>query len=350
VLAVLFLVPVRIVEQGYLPTDDALRHAAKAVSGRSWSEILVLRPEITMDSHPGWHAALGALHRAAGADAHALVVFSVIALFAAATLAPAVLLRRPESWLLALLVLAVAEPAVLSRLVQGRPFLLSEGVLVAVLLLWPRLALPLAPRGVLAIVTALVAVATWVHASWYLFALPLAALALAREWRATGRFALCLAVGVPIGATLTGHPLAFLHQTLIHPLLSLGGSGPQRALAVEFQGSGGSPLLVLFLLGALAFRALRGAWRRSAVDSPPFLLAVAGWVLGFAGIRFWADWAGARAPGVPRDHERSGRRAPARHRRRRGARLLPRDHERHLGPLEQGRPDILAPAALGGRP
>jgi hypothetical protein len=290
VLAVLLLVPVHIVGQGYLPTDDALRHAAKAVSGKSWSEILVLRPDITMDSHPGWHAALGAVHRAAGADAHALVLFSVIALFAAATLAPALLLRRPEAWLLALLVLAVADPGVLSRLLQGRPFLLSEGVLIVVLLLWPRLARPLAPRGLLAVVTVLVAAATWVHASWYLFALPLAALALAREWRAAWRFALCLAVGVAVGAGLTGHPFVFLRQTLVHPLLSLGGSAPQRALAIEFQPAGGSPLLAFCLLGALAFRALRGAWRRSAVDNPLFLLAVAGWVLGFAGIRFWADW------------------------------------------------------------
>jgi hypothetical protein len=289
-LAVLVLVPFRIVGLGYLPTDDALRHAAKAVSGKSWGEILVLRPDITVDSHPGWHAVLEGLHRAAGMDAHALVLFSVIALFAAATLVPAVLLRRPEAWLLSLLVLAVADRAVLSRLVMGRPFLFTVGVLAALLLGWPGLAVPRARRGVLAATAVLVAAATWIHASWYLFALPLLALALAREWRAARRFALCLLAGVAIGAALTGHPLAFLRQTLVHPVLSLGGPDPQRTLAIEFQPAGGSPVLVLFLLAALALRALRGAWRSSAVDNPVFLLAVAGWILGFASIRFWADW------------------------------------------------------------
>jgi hypothetical protein len=289
-LAVLVLIPVRILGQGFLPTDDALRHAGKAVSGKSWDQILVLRPDITVDSHPGWHALLGGLHRVAGMDAHALVLFSVIVLFVAATLAPAILLRRPEAWLLSLLVLAVADRAVLSRLVMGRPFLFTAGVLAVVLLRWPDFALPRSRRGILVVTTVLIAAATWIHASWYLFALPLLAFALAREWRAARRFALCLLAGVAIGAALTGQPLAFLLQTLVHPLLSLGGSDPQRTLAIEFQPAGGSPVLVLFLLGALALRALRGAWRTSAVDNPVFLLAVAGWILGFASIRFWADW------------------------------------------------------------
>ena len=290
VLAVLVLVPVRIVGLGFLPTDDALRHAGKAVSGKSWDQILVLRPDITVDSHPGWHAVLGGLHRATGMDAHGLVLFSVIALFVAATLAPAILLRRPEAWLTSLLVLAVADRAVLSRLVMGRPFLFTVGVLAVVLLGWPGLAAPRGRRGVLVVTTVLIAAATWIHASWYLFVLPLLAFVLAREWLAARRFALCLVVGVAIGAALTGQPLAFLRQTLVHPLLSLGGSDPQRTLAIEFQPAGGSPVLVLFLLGALALRALRGAWRTSAVDNPVFLLAVLGWILGLASIRFWADW------------------------------------------------------------
>src|SRR5215469_3644779 len=54
----------KIVGYGYLPPDDALRHSAKAVSGKPWSEILVLRPGFEMDPYPGWHAILGAVHHA----------------------------------------------------------------------------------------------------------------------------------------------------------------------------------------------------------------------------------------------------------------------------------------------
>jgi hypothetical protein len=42
------LIPLRILGRGFLPPDDALRHAAKAVSGREWSEILVLRPGVAL--------------------------------------------------------------------------------------------------------------------------------------------------------------------------------------------------------------------------------------------------------------------------------------------------------------
>ena len=43
ILAIILLIPFKIISYGYLPSDDALRHAAKAVSGKTWSEILILR-------------------------------------------------------------------------------------------------------------------------------------------------------------------------------------------------------------------------------------------------------------------------------------------------------------------
>ena len=51
--AALFLIPLKVVSYGFMPIDDALRHVAKAVTGRSWPEILVMRDGMTMDSHPG---------------------------------------------------------------------------------------------------------------------------------------------------------------------------------------------------------------------------------------------------------------------------------------------------------
>src|ERR1041385_3086953 len=51
-LVVLFtclLIPLKIISYGYLPKDDALRHAAKAVSGTPWQEILVMRSDFVLD-------------------------------------------------------------------------------------------------------------------------------------------------------------------------------------------------------------------------------------------------------------------------------------------------------------
>ena len=56
-------IPARIGSLGYTPTDDALRHTAKVVSGKNWDQILVLRDNIEFDSHPGWHILLEILHK-----------------------------------------------------------------------------------------------------------------------------------------------------------------------------------------------------------------------------------------------------------------------------------------------
>ncbi|GAG51557.1 unnamed protein product, partial [marine sediment metagenome] len=80
-LAIALVVPLLVVGQGYLPDDDALRHAAKAVSGKGWDEILVLRADMPLDSHPGWHTVLTWVHRLTSADTHLLVLFSVIVAF-----------------------------------------------------------------------------------------------------------------------------------------------------------------------------------------------------------------------------------------------------------------------------
>ncbi len=53
-----FMIPINVLSKGFLPEDDALRHAAKVISEKEWTEILVLRPEIQADSHTGWHKIL----------------------------------------------------------------------------------------------------------------------------------------------------------------------------------------------------------------------------------------------------------------------------------------------------
>jgi hypothetical protein len=293
-LVALVLIPLRILGRGFLPPDDALRHAAKAVSGREWSEILVLRPGLAMDSHPGWHAMLRALHLAAGFDTHALVLVSVVGLFAAISLAPVLLMRRPEAWAVALLALLLTEPQ-MPRLLLGRPFLLAEAVLLAVLLLWPRLRSDRTPWPTLSLIALLLALATWAHGNWYLWTLPVACFFLARQQRAGLRLAAAALAGIVIGAALTGRPLLYLEQAVRHGFLALGATEPAVTLATEFRPFAGAPLVVGLVLAALAFRHARGRSAADALRDPVFVLAAVGWALGFVAIRFYADWA---APAV----------------------------------------------------
>ncbi len=62
VVLLLLYIPLKVIGYGYLPADDALRHAAKAVSGKSWQEILVLGPAFHFDPNWGWHWLLEKIH------------------------------------------------------------------------------------------------------------------------------------------------------------------------------------------------------------------------------------------------------------------------------------------------
>jgi hypothetical protein len=290
VLAAVTLIPFLVIGHGYLPGDDALRHVAKVVSGKTWQQILVMRPDMTMDSHPGWHAILGAVHRAFGWSAPALIFFSVITTFLAVSLAPALLLRRPEAWLLSLVALGATEPAVLARIFSGRPFGITMALLAVVCLAWHQLQSQRVPHAAMALLATLVALDVWIHPSWYLWALPVAAFLAAREWRVASRLIVCLSAGVLFGAALSGQPLALLMEPLMHGYLALGSSPPESTLALEFRPRLGSVTLLLFAAVLLGWRALRGSRRTELARDPVFLLALGGWVLGFVAARFWSDW------------------------------------------------------------
>jgi hypothetical protein len=286
----LALVPLRIVAQGFLPGDDALRHAAKAVSGRAWSDVLVLRPEVTMDSHPGWHALLSLVHRATGADPHALVLFSITALLLALLLPAAFLMRRPEAWALALVAFGTLDPRLPARLASGRPFLLSAALLVVLCLLASRDGDPERSRRALPLLAVLFGLVAWMHPSWHLFLLPVAACVLAGRLRLGATLVAGLALGVLVAGILYGHPLEFVTQSVLHTVLAFGTPAPPGTLAIEFLPGDGSPMLVLGAIALLQWRALRGQWSSAAVASPVFALVLLGWLLGWLVIRFWSDW------------------------------------------------------------
>jgi hypothetical protein len=286
----LALVPLRIVAQGFSPDDDVLRHAAKAVSGRAWSEVLVLRPEVTMDSHPGWHALLSLVHEATGADAHALVLFSITALLLALLLPAAFLMRRPEAWALALVAFGTLDPRLPARLASGRPFVLSAALLVVLCLLASREGPPARARRALPLLALLFGLVAWMHPSWHLFLLPVAACLLVGRLRLGLTLLGGLALGVLVAGILHGNPVEFVVQSVLHTLLAFGTPAPPGTLAIEFLPGDGSPLLVLGAVALLLWRALRGQWSPAAISNPVFALALVGWLLGWLVIRFWSDW------------------------------------------------------------
>ncbi|MBF0216279.1 MAG: hypothetical protein HQL30_04715 [Candidatus Omnitrophica bacterium] len=286
----LLIIPIRVLGYGYFPPDDVRRHAAKVVNGKPWNEILVLRKDIKTDSHPGWHAILSVVRTLTRWDVDQLMIFSIIALFICYCIVMPLRLRFPEVWLLTLVIISVADPRLIKILLQGRPYIITMSSLLVIFFLWDRLKEDDPPRKVTIGIVSAVAASVCIHASWYLFVLPIAALFIAREWKACSKFSLLVLAGIAIGATLTLNPFAFLGQTFFHMVRIFTGGEEKGVMAEEFRPSDGDQFMVVAILGLLAWRYMRGKWDPKKVDNPVFILGVMGWILAFTAKRFWFEW------------------------------------------------------------
>lgn len=289
IIAVTILIPFQIISWGYMPKDDALRHAAKVISGKSWDQILVIRNGAEMDGHPGWHAILGSVHRAMDFNAHSLVLFSVFILFILFSLVPILLLKRPEAWALTLLVISLADITKLGRVLLGRPFIVTMAAIVAMGCLWKGLTEKKDQIRAMISFVAVAAMVTWIHGGWYLLIMPVAALFMTRQWRAGVLAAVAISIGILAGAVFTGHPISFLTGTLNHLFLAFSDFKTQGALVTEFQPSGGDISLVTVIILMLMWRRLRGDWDSKAASNPVAMLALISWALGFVTTRVWLD-------------------------------------------------------------
>ena len=293
---VLLFITLKIVAYGYLPGGDLRRHVAKAFTDKPYTEIVVMRPSYTVDHSPGWEWLLKTLHQHAGWERDALVSFSIVSLMLCFFFAPLPWLRRPEAWLLALLTVFLARPSLLgNRLTQGRPLILTEAVLVALLFAWARPNSDRPSRLKIILSCAGIALSVWMHGAWYLWAVPLAAFFLAGAWRSGLWLTACCGVGTFVGAALSGHPFGLL-TTALYNVVSIfyQEHPPQWMLVGELAPDRGDVGMVVAL--ALIFLASRLPGRKTASATsrvwlkPVVILMALCWVLGFKVDRFWADW------------------------------------------------------------
>lgn len=290
VISVLLLIPLQIVSYGYLPGDDALRHAAKAVSGKSWSEILILNPVYKIDHEFGWNLFLEKIYQWTSWGADSLVVFSVIILFVTVTWLPLPWLRRrPEAWLAALLAGHLAWDLD-ERLMLGRPYLVTFAATLAILLMWQQHRASHPPKRLLLLATMLFALCTFIHGTWYLWPLLLGAFIFAGEFYWAASLSFCWVAGVLIGSTLTGHPLEYPVQAVKLLTLAIGMQHNLLSTATELQPLDGDYLVIVILGALLILRRLTNLNVVPLTKDPAFWLTVFGWTLGFRIRRFWDDW------------------------------------------------------------
>ncbi|HEV2455271.1 MAG TPA: hypothetical protein VGY98_13485 [Verrucomicrobiae bacterium] len=289
VVSTIVFIPMKIISYGFLPMDDALRHAAKTISGKPWQQILVMRDDFPIDPSPGWQKILQAVHDLRGGDAESLVIFSVVSLMMLVMLCGAPWFRRPEAWLAALCVAAVFIPACTTRFARGRPYVLTDAVVITILLLWSF-------RGnnrrlyTVLFTPLLVAASAWIHGSWYMLVLPGLAILCAGWWLDAIIYGGCWLGGSFLGCALTGHPIDFLDQSVRHMFGVFGDFIVNRQLEPELHPSDGSAVAVLAVAVLLLWRTISIGWKARVVANPVFAMIVIGWVLSFKMQRFWWDY------------------------------------------------------------
>ncbi|HSY18376.1 MAG TPA: hypothetical protein VK815_08585 [Candidatus Acidoferrales bacterium] len=283
---VILAIPLKIIALGYLPADDALRHVAKAVSGKSWPEILVLGDTFKIDQSLGWHAILGFIHHLTGWDTEGLIVFSVVAMFLIVNSAMLPWLKRPEAWL-AMLLGAIVITDVPQRFMLGRPFALTIMVLMTVLFAvqhnkpcWRMFVM----------VTGLMTACTYIHGVWYLWLLPVAAFFFAGQFRWTALLAGGWLLGTAFSMLLSGHPTDYLNHAVAMALHGVGGHLTNRTEVTELRPFGGDILAVIMLGGVVALRLFLKPAALPFTRNPAFWMVCGCWILGFRIGRFWEDW------------------------------------------------------------
>ena len=288
VILAILAIPLKIISYGYLPPDDALRHAAKAVSGKPWGDILVLGPAF-LDQNFVWHFFLRQIYLLSHCGTDQLVVCAVVGLFVSFGWSPPPWLRRPETWLVTLTAVMVTS-GVLPRLMLGRPFILTFAGLLTILCAW-QFRGPSPPGWrTWTWVAALIGLCTLVHGVWYLWGLPVVAFFLAGQFRWGFALAAGWVAGTVGGACFTGHPVEALWYAVEIGRRTMGLHFVEHTMSMELQPFSGNIFALFIVGGLLILRSLGGIQTRPWRSNPAFWLACICWVLGFKAVRFWNDW------------------------------------------------------------
>jgi hypothetical protein len=162
-LFVVLLLPLKINGYGYLPPDDALADSAKAISGKPWQELLVLRSDYAIDNHIGWHALLRQVYLWTKCGDDSLVIISTVALFTLLGWSALPWLKRPEAWLITLILTVGVQAPFMGRFMLGRPLMLSMLALVTILFLWQSRGSAPPDMRACAVMTGCIALAVLLH-------------------------------------------------------------------------------------------------------------------------------------------------------------------------------------------
>lgn len=293
VLTAVGLLPLLLWGMGLIPPDDALRHVGAAVSGKAWSEVLLLREGFNGEvmTHPLWDGGLRLLAMM-GLEADLLILVSVTLPWFLLLGSLALVTRKPEAALLGFLLLYVAGDGLASRFLIGRPFIMAAACTVWVLWLANEKAGKLTPLKLFLWTAGVFMLQFLFHPSYYLALLPLGCvllhLSLRKEWGTAVAMGSAFPVAVVVAAMLSGSPMAFFQNNFMQLYWALLATDLPRGATGEFGSWWPTQAVgVLLFLRLLVYF----VFQRPSTPSPEALLTLIGCLLGLFNVRFWSDWA-----------------------------------------------------------
>ena len=298
IISIVFLIiPMKIIQYGWRPSDDALRHVAFSTIDKQWSDVLVIKEGLESDHNPGWHQILRFLHNKLKVTKTGLLRFSVIGLFLLLNLTGILVSPNPVCWLLAIAFILVCDFGVFARMMIGRPFLVS---CTATLIMLRLYGLPNSSKEfldkkkrtvrIIAVILSM-ALCTWIHGSWYLFFLIPLSFLLAKKIKESLELAICILAGTLLGAIFTGDLIGFFKFHYLATLNIFTEKTFNWLLVTEFAAGVQNTYCFLFILAVIALSIYKNKLTiKELTLDPSFIMILLCWLLSIMVIRFWVDW------------------------------------------------------------
>ena len=291
----LILIPLKIISIGYKPLDDACRHVAFSMGNRNWSDILVITPGLESDHNAGWHTLLRVVQRCLNFDKEQLLNFSIIFLFLLFNLTGAITSRNCAAWFVTMLIIFIIQIDFFSRLVCGRPFIISCSAALILFKIWftePKEKSDNPSKFIIYLISFIaLTVSVWLHGTWYNFLLIPITLFLSGKPLKALELIVLIAISTLAGAYLTGdfHEFLYFHYQATLNILSEKIYNWQ--LVTEFAEGNVyyAWLFPIVIIISLLHKMNKLKLNELSRDSV-FIFILLSWLLSLRVTRFWFDW------------------------------------------------------------
>ena len=287
---VYIIVPLKIISKGYLPTDDAKRHVAYAVSNHKWSDVIEITPGLESDHNVGWHKLLRFIYNLFRINKRDLLLISIIGLFLLFNLTGSLISPNISAWAVTLIVMFLFEVSLIQRALLGRPYLISSIAILILLKLWFIKEQQINIKLKYLISVLALTLAVWIHGTWYTFMILPLALFLSGQVRKGLNLTLCIIVSTLIGAYLTGEFKDFLYFHYAATLNIFSERIYNWQLVTEFE-EGNIRLLwmiptIFIIILSIISKKLK---LNDLSKDPTFIMILLTWLLSIKVVRFWGD-------------------------------------------------------------